>query len=167
MERSPPHRGIFRNRKGYSALIATIIMVLVVMFLFYNVYMSMMSRDTDLQNIISRSQQLDADRNAEILTILNPATTGGGGFPIVVTCTLVNSGSVPIQVVRLWLKDLNSMSNLPAVTISLMNQNVVLQPGASALRSFQVSMSGAFPSDTFALTLVSSRGNSLTRRING
>ncbi len=167
MERSPRRRSIFRNRKGYSALMATIIMVLVVMFLFYNVYMSMMSRDTDLQNVISRSQQLDADRDAETLTILNPATTGGGGFPIVVTCTLVNSGSVPIQVVRLWLKDLNSMSNLPAVTISLINQNVVLQPGASSLRSFQVSMPGAFSSDTFALTLVSSRGNSLTRRING
>ncbi len=161
------HRSIIRNRRGYSALIATIIMVLVVMFLFYNVYMFMMNRDTDLQNVTSRSQQLDADRNAEILTILNTATSGGSGFPIVVTCTIVNSGSVPVQIVRLWLKDLNSMSNLPAVNISLLNQNVVLQPGASTLRSFQVSMPGAFSSDTFALTLISSRGNSLTRRING
>ncbi len=161
------HRSIIRNRRGYSALIATIIMVLVVMFLFYNVYMFMMNRDTDLQNVTSRSQQLDADRNAEILTILNTATSGGSGFPIVVTCTIVNSGSVPVQIVRLWLKDLSSMSNLPAVNISLLNQNVVLQPGASTLRSFQVSMPGAFSSDTFALTLISSRGNSLTRRING
>ncbi len=167
MARSLRRKSIIRNRRGYSALIATIIMVLVVMFLFYNVYLFMMNRDTDLQNVISRSQQLDADRNAETLTILNTATSGGSGFPVVVTCTLVNSGSVPVQVVRLWLKDLNSMSNLPAVTISLMNQNVVLQPGASTLRSFQVSMPGAFSSDTFALTLVSSRGNSLTRRING
>jgi hypothetical protein len=142
-------------------------MVLVVMFLFYNVYMFILGRDTDLQNVISRSQQLDADRNAETLTILNPAITGGIGFPLVINCTLVNTGSVPIQVVRLWLKDLNPMSNLPVVTVSLMNQNVVLQPGASTLRSFQVNLPGAFASDTFALTLVSSRGNSLTRRING
>jgi hypothetical protein len=158
---------MIRNRRGYSALLATIIMVLVVMFLFYNVYMFMLNRDTDLQNIISRSQQLDADRSAEILTILNPTTTGGNGLPIIVACTLVNNGSVPIQVVRLWLKDLNPISNLPAVTASLMTQNVVLQPGASTLRSFQVTLPGAFASDTFALTLVSSRGNSFTTRING
>jgi hypothetical protein len=158
---------MIRNRRGYSALLATIIMVLVVMFLFYNVYMFMLNRDTDLQNIISRSQQLDADRSAEILTILNPTITGGNGLPIIVACTLVNNGSVPIQVVRLWLKDLNPISNLPAVTASLMTQNVVLQPGASTLRSFQVTLPGAFASDTFALTLVSSRGNSVTTRING
>jgi hypothetical protein len=158
---------MIRNRRGYSALLATIIMVLVVMFLFYNVYMFMLNRDTDLQNIISRSQQLDADRSAEILTILNPTITGGNGLPIIVACTLVNNGSVPIQVVRLWLKDLNPISNLPAVTASLMTQNVVLQPGASTLRSFQVTLPGAFASDTFALTLVSSRGNSFTTRING
>ncbi len=160
-------KGLIRDRTGYSALLATIIMVLVVMFLFYNVYMQMLSRDTDLQNIISRSQQLDNDRNAEILTVVNPATTGGNGFPIVVTCTLINSGSVPVQVVRLWLKDLNPISNLPVVTLSLLSQNVVLQPGASAVRTFQVTMPRAFASDTFTLTLVSSRGNSLTRRING
>lgn len=140
-------------------------MVLVVMFLFYNVYLFTLNRDSDLQNAVSRSQQLDADRAAESLTILNAATTGGGNNPIIVTCTLLNSGSVPLQVVRLWLKDLTT-SSVTVVSVSLLSQNVVLQPGVSILRSFTASLPGASASDTFTLTLVSSRGNSLTRRIN-
>lgn len=163
---SPHHSRIMRDKKGYAAILATIIMVLVVMFLFYNVYMFMLNRDTDFQNIVSRSQQLDADRSAEILTIVNPAISGGNGFDLVVTCALVNSGSVPVQVVRLWLKDLSSPSNLPVATLSLLTRNIVLRPGASTTQSFTVAMQGAFASDTFSLTLVSSRGSSLTRRIN-
>jgi hypothetical protein len=144
----------------------TIIMILVAMFLFYNVYMFTVNRDMDYQNIVIRSQQMDADRATETLTIVSPGTTGGNGVPIVVTLTLVNGGSVPIQVVRLWLKDLTS-GHEGFATISLLSLNVALQPGSSTIQSFNVPLSGAFASDTFALTLVSSRGNSVTRRING
>lgn len=139
---------------------ATIIMVLVVMFLFYNVYMFMHARDADYQNVVGRSQQLDADRAAESLKIQSVSKIGGSGFPIVVTCTLKNDGSVPIQVVRLWLKD-SATSSMTAVNVSLLSQNVVLQPGASTLQIFPpVTVPGALSSDAFTLTLVTSRGNS-------
>lgn len=138
----------------------TIILVLVVMFLFYNVYMFSMTRDADYQNIVSRSQQLDADRAAESLRIQLASKTGGGNFPVVVTCTLVNDGSVPIQVVRLWLKD--SKPSISVVSVSLMSQNVVLQPGMSISRTFSVTVPGALGTDSFTLTLVTSRGKSVT-----
>jgi hypothetical protein len=137
----------------------TIILVLVVMFLFYNVYMFSLSRDADYQNIVARSQQLDADRAAESLRIQLASKTGGGNT-IAVTCTLVNDGPVPIQVVRLWLKD--SKPSINVVSVSLMSQNVVLQPGMSIQRTFSVTVPGGFGTDSFTLTLVTSRGKSVT-----
>jgi hypothetical protein len=134
-------------------------MVLVVMFLFYNIYLFKLNRDNDLQNAVSRSQQLDADRAAESLKIQSATKTGGSGFPIVVTCILKDDGSVPIQVVRLWLKD-STTSSITAVNASLLSQNVVLQPGASKIQTFTVTVPGALSSDSFTLTLVTSRGNS-------
>jgi hypothetical protein len=137
----------------------TIILILVVMFLFYNVYLFTVSRDADYQNIVIRSQQMDADRAAEKLSIFNAVKTGGSGFPIVVTCTLQNDGSVPIQVVRLWLKDFTTPS-ITAVNASLLSQNVVIQPGARTNQNFTVTAQGALSVDTFILTLITSRGTS-------
>lgn len=129
------------------------------MFLFYNVYMFSLSRDADYQNIVARSQQLDADRAAESLRIQLASKTGGGNT-IAVTCTLANDGPVPIQVVRLWLKD--SKPSINVVSVSLMSQNVVLQPGMSIQRTFSVTVPGALGTDSFTLTLVTSRGKSVT-----
>lgn len=157
---------IIRDRRGYSALIGTIIMILVVMFLFYNVYMFSLSRDADYQNIVSRSQQLDADRDAEKLTIQTATITGGGAFPFFIKCTLQNSGSVPIQVVRLWFKDLSATPAIVA-SLSVLSQNVVLQPGSLSNQTFTVTLSGALPTDFFSVTLISSRANPTTRGVYG
>ncbi len=160
------HSRIIRDRRGFSALIGTIILVLVVMFLFYNVYMFSQSRDADYQDIVSRSQQLDADRNGEELTIQTATVTGGGAVPFVVRCTLLNSGSVPVQVVRLWFKDLTAA---PAIvtSVSLLSQKVVLQPGSISNQTFTVTLSGALPTDFFSVTLISSRANPTTRGVYG
>jgi flagellin-like protein len=147
-----------RNRKGYSALIGTIIMVLVVVFLYFNVYLYTLDRNKDFQDVVSRSQQLDADRTSEKVTISSANYTNGGGGAIVINCTLINSGSVPTQIVRLWLQD----TSIPAPNVgnsSLLSGNFVLQPGVTKFQNFSVLLPGASSSDSFALRLVTSRAN--------
>jgi hypothetical protein len=142
-------------------------MVLVVIYLYFNVYMFALNRDADFQNVESRSQQLDVDRDGEILKVLNAtATDGGGGGRIIINCTLINSGSVPIQIVRLWLQDYF----LPApniVSLALQSQNVVLQPGVSKSQTFIATLQGAAPFHSFSMRLVTSRANVILQRING
>ncbi len=154
-----------RNRRGYAALIATIIMVLVVVFLYFNVYLYTLDRNRDFQDVTSRSQQLDADRNSEKVTVLDASCTNGGGDSIVITCTLVNSGSVPTQIVRLWLQD-NSFPAPNVGTVDLRSGNIILQPGVTKSQTFIVVLSGASSADSFALRLVTSRANIVTANIN-
>ena len=155
-----------RNRRGYSVLIGTIIMVLVVLFLYFNVYLFKLDRDKDFQDVVSRSQQLDADRSSEKVTISSASSEYGGGSAIVINCILVNNGSVPTQIVRVWLQDYNITA--PNVgTNELWSQNIVLQPGVTKPQKFTVVMpSGALAADSFALRLVTSRANLITAIIN-
>jgi hypothetical protein len=162
MVHSPRHRRILNNRKGYATLLATIIMVMIVMFLFYNVYLFKLGRDADYQNAISRSQQLDADQTSEVLTLLAFNSSLGGNNVVIISGTLINNGQVPIQIVRLWLQDIS----LPAPNVANVTLNVVLQPGARIFRSFQVFLSGTSSWHSFFVRFVTSRGNAVPASIN-
>ena len=139
---------------------------MVVLFFFYNVYIFMLNRDADFQNVVSRTQQLDADRAAESLKIQFVTTDGGGDYPIIINCTLVNDGSVPIQVMRIWLRDL-TIPSIPIANASLVSQNIVLKPGATIPATFTVNAPGALASHSFTMTLITSRANSVWVRIYG
>jgi hypothetical protein len=136
-------------------------MVLIVIFLFYNVYLFKLNRDADFQNVVSRSQQLDADRNSEIVSITRATCSGGAGGAIVINCTIVNSGSVPVQIVRAWLQD-QTITTLSVANASLLTQNIVLQPGVTKTPTFSVVLPGASATHSFVLQLVTSRANVAT-----
>lgn len=158
---------LHRNRKGYSAIIATIIMVLIILYLYFNVSMFALNRDRDFQDMTSRSQQLDADRNAEQL-LISDIIIDQGGQPgqIAVTCTLTNTGTVPVQMARLWVKDNSSPQNNVG-NVALLTPPVLLQPGGSITRTFPpVTLVGALASDSFYIWLVTFRGNSFSRTAN-
>ena len=140
-------------------------MVLIVVFFYFNVYLYTLDRNKDFQDVVSRSQQLDADRGSEEATILNAACGDGGGGSIIITFTLINSGSVPTQIVRLWLQD-NSFPAPNVGTVDLQSMNIVLQPGVTKSQTFIVVLSGASSADSFALRLVTSRSNIVTANIN-
>lgn len=96
MAHSSSRKKLRINRKGYSAIIGTIFMVLIILFLYFNVFTFSLNRNTDFQDVISRSEQLDADRNAEQITITNSFLTFPSG-QIKLYCTLSNNGTVPVQ----------------------------------------------------------------------
>lgn len=160
-------RKLRMNRKGYSGIIATIIMVLVILYFYFSVAMFSLNRDKDLQDVTARSTQLDADRNAEKVTITNVTITQGPQpGQLIVTCTLLNSGPVPIQLARLWLKDKsltqNNVGNVPLATTP-----VAIQPGSSLQQTFPpITIQGSSTSDSFFLWIITFRGNSFSQIAN-
>ncbi len=140
-------------------------MVLIILFLYFNVFTFSLNRNTDFQDVISRSEQLDADRNAEQIRIIYPATTGIDG-QIVVSCTLINTGSVSVQLARLWIQDKNLTQNNVG-SISLTAQSIALQPGSSRMVTFNtININGAASTHTFYLWIVTLRGNVFSIFIN-
>jgi len=155
------------DRKGYSALIATIFMVLVVLFLYFNVFMFTLNRDTDFQDVISRSEQLDADRNAEQVTITDVVITQDSqSGQLLITCMLVNNGSVPVQMARLWVQD-NDLGQNNVGNVALFTPPILLQLGSRVRETFPpVTINGASASDKFYVWLVTFRGNSFSTTVN-
>ena len=114
-------RSLRRSSKGFSTVVATIFMVLAVLFLYFNVFMFMQNQNVRFQDALSQSQQLDADRIAEIgqVTILGSSVDHNGYIDpklktwvdtdeLVFTCTIVNNGQLPISLQRLWVMDSQS-----------------------------------------------------------
>ena len=140
-------------------------MVLVILFFYFNVYMFSLNRDMDFQDVIARSEQLDADRNAEQVTITNVVMTQSSG-QIYITCILVNNGSVPIQMARLWVQD-NSLPQHNVVNLALITQPVLLQPGSRVVETCPpFFIEGAQYSDQFYLWFVTFRGNTFSITVN-
>ena len=164
---SSPHRKLISSHKGYAGIIAAIIMVLIILYFYSTVAMFSLSRDKDLQDITARSAQLDVDRDAEKVAITSVTITQGPqAGQLTVTCTLENSGPVPVQLARLWLKDesltQNNIGNVPLASIP-----VTIQPGGRIQQTFPpVAMQGSSPSDTFFLWIITFRGNSLSQITN-
>ena len=159
------HKSFRMNRKGYSAIIGTIFMVLIILFLYFNVFTFSLNRNTDFQDVISRSEQLDADRNAEQLTISNVVVNQSQTNQIIVRCTLVNTGSVPIQMARLWVQD-NSLSQNNVGTVGLLTPIIALEPGSITQVVFPaVTISGALSTHSFYFWLVTFRGNLFSKTV--
>ena len=145
-----PHKRLMRNRKGFSAIIGTIFLVLVVMFLYFNVFMFIQKQDTKFQDVVSQSAQLDADHSVEAryVNVFSVTVTGSGDTRTLI-CNIQNNGSLPIMIVRVWVK-IN-----PTLAEDNTPLSIVLQPGASS--SFSMPWSSA--SNQFSLFFVTSRGN--------
>ena len=167
MAHSLLRRKLRMNRKGYSALIATIIMVLVILYMYFSVMMFSLNRNEDFQDVVSRSAQLDADRTAEQVTMADVAITESGQpGQLLVTCTLTNSGSVPVQMARIWIQD-KSLAQNNVGNAALLATPVLLQSGSTIVVTFPpVTVSGAVSTDQFFVWIITFRGNSFSITVN-
>ena len=140
------HNRLFRNRKGYSGLIATIFMVLVVIYLYTSVFSVIQEQNLNFQDATSQSQQIDTDRNTEKIAFSNVKYLTNE-----ITFVVKNSGPIPVQIVRLWVIQ-NSTGTSQSYPLTL-----VLAP-SEKISDVSVKTNDA-PSGDVSFLLVTARGN--------
>jgi hypothetical protein len=130
-------------------------MVLVVMYLYFNVFMFIQSRNVAFQDVTSQSQQLDIDRNIERITISNvtytPVNSLSGHYNIALT--IKNTGPLPVQLVRMWVQ--NTQAEYTSVGIS---PPITVPSGGKITRDFSFTMGGT-SMDEIVFWFVTARGN--------
>lgn len=143
-----------KNRKGYSGIIATIFLVLVVLFLFFNVFMFMAQRNADLQDTIGQAQQMDMDTKNEKL-LISEAEISANNDQVSVDCKISNTGALTSQLVRLWVQ-----STIDSEAVSeVLNPAITIQLGETIAYSDSIAVSGASPSRENNFWFVTGRGN--------
>jgi hypothetical protein len=142
---SPRPNRWLHDRKGYSGLIATIFMVLVVIYLYTSVFSVIQDQNLNFQDATSQSQQIDADRNAEKITISDVTYS-----PDQITFTIKNNGPIPVQIVRLWAQNSTETAKGYALPMVLASGKVILD--------LNVEIVGV-PTGDVNFWLVTSRGN--------
>jgi FlaG/FlaF family flagellin (archaellin) len=155
--RSKRRSRLINNRKGYAGIIATIFLVLVVLFLFFNVYTFTNDRNTAYQDTVGQVAQMEADRNTEQATvsIVNAAIAAQSNI-VYVNCNITNNGPLSAQLVRLWIKDITTNQTGNTKT------SIVLQPGSITSYFNLVNIANASSSDQFAFWFETARGNAIS-----
>jgi hypothetical protein len=167
MDHSQFLKKLITQRKAFSTVIGTIFMVLVVMFLFFNVFMFVQSQDVKVQNVVSQSQQIDSDRNIEynqVKFLQQPTVIQDVYHPqqfIVSGIIIQNNCPFPVKLVRLWIED---QGQTPSHANSLpVSWPSILDPGSSILLP---TYSITIPGETSSISrvnvwFVTSRGNQI------
>ena len=69
MQNFRPRKNFLADRKGYSEIVGAIFMVLIALFLFFNVFMFVLNQNTAFQDSASQANRLLANRLAEKFTL--------------------------------------------------------------------------------------------------
>lgn len=146
---------LIANSKGFSSVIGTTFMVLVMLFLSTSVFMWTLSQNTTYNEAVKARNQEEADRRNE-----NVVALGGNysvlGNDVTVKVILRNAGSVAVQIINLWVlnTDLNRTYNHTSLHLNL-------NPGDVWPLVETVTILGANTNDTFVSWLVTARGNTV------
>jgi hypothetical protein len=164
------HHNFHRSNKGIGTVFGMVFFLLIVMIVFAS-FMIILNQNTGLQQTVLQTTQLAQNKANEQLTISQqPNTnlyTNIGAASVTVNCNLTNTGTLPVQLIRLWVEDLNNsvtgyLRILPTDTI------YSLTPGESQLYSGNVPITIANSSDTFIFWFETTRGNQFTlQQLNG
>jgi hypothetical protein len=139
-------------------------MVLVVLFLYFNVFMFILDRNTAFQDTASQVAQMDVDRSEEQVAT-STAYIKPGANQIEVNCTFNNTGPIAVQIVSLWANDANANSYNRVVLSS-----TALQPWNGTQIDKILVVNGAKVTDTQVTAwFVTARGNlvSITNSTSG
>jgi hypothetical protein len=148
------HKRWIRSRKGYAGIIATIFMVLVVLYLYFGVFMFMQTQNVAFQDVTSQSQQLDNDRNTERIELSEVIYTQASQPSYYnIGLTIKNTGPIPVQIERIWVQ-----SNEGECTNNAISPSIVLQPGGKTSQEFSFKMNSSSMNEV-VFWLVTARGN--------
>jgi len=146
------------NSKGFSSVIGTTFMVLVMMFLSTSVFMWTLSQNTLYNEAIREKNQLESDVLSENVQVTNTTYVVNGNDQVQISVDITNPSSLGVQFTTLWVYASNATYTGYNFT-KLSNVNV--QGGANLPLSFNMivkglRLTGAY---SFASWLITARGN--------
>jgi len=151
-------RKLTANSKGFSSVIGTTFMVLVMMFLGTSVFLWTLSQNTLYNEAVRMRSQEEADRRNEGVVALG-GNYSVSGDDVTVRVVLKNAGSVAAQIVSLWVFDSTNQTYGFNNTIDSLNLN--LNPGDNRMVSVVVTVPGTGQNNTFSSWFVTARGNTV------
>jgi hypothetical protein len=162
------HHNFRHNGNGIGTVFGMVFFLLIVMLVFAGL-MIVLNQNTGLEQATVSAKQFDLDRYTELQTISisNPQVAVLNSV-VYISCTITNTGTLPAELVRLWIKD----NTTDTVGNTVMSPSIILQPGASIqyFNSSRVANAGFF--DMFSFWFISTRGNTIsaypnTNQLNG
>jgi IPT/TIG domain len=152
------HHNFRRNRNGIGTVFGMVFFLLIVMLVFSSL-MIVLNQNTGLEQATIAAKQFDLDRYVELQTIsiTNPQVAVLNSV-VYISCTITNTGTLPAELVRLWIKD----NTTDTVGNTIMAPSIILQPGNSIqyFNSSRVANAGFF--DMFSFWFISTRGNTIS-----
>ncbi|MFQ6081134.1 MAG: hypothetical protein ACE5OW_05670 [Candidatus Bathyarchaeia archaeon] len=147
----------WKNSKGVSGIIATVFLVLIVLFLYANVFTFILIQNTSFQEVVSEVNQMDIDRSSEKITVSNVNYTVVGD-EVYVEAQVTNDGPVSVQIITLWVIDTTTQKYgyNDTLNINLKTGDALNFTGSNALR---VTIEDSSSSSVFASWFVTDRGN--------
>jgi len=145
------------NSKGFSSVIGTTFMVLVMMFLCTSVFMWTLSQNTIYNEAMKEKNQIEVDRLNEKVTASNVNYTVMGNV-VSVEVVLENEGPVSVEIVSLWVIDatMNKHNFSSPLNINLKPGNITYLQGSKAIN---VTIVGSASLHQFSSWFVTARGN--------
>ena len=134
-------------------------MVLIALFLFFNVFMFVLNQNTAFQDSASQANRLLANRLAEKFT-LSRLTYNITGSTVIVSVNVLNVSPLSVLIESLWIKD-SAVANPNCFNVP---ESVSLQPGQSAILTGAKDITGASSLDIGSCTswFVTARGNTIS-----
>ena len=149
-------RKLIVNSKGFSSVIGTTFMVLVMLFLSTSVFLWTLSQNTMYNEAVRARNQEEVDRRDENVVALGGNYSVSEDNNVTVNVMLKNVGSVSVQIINLWVVD---ASNQRYTNKSL---NLNLNPGDVVLSLVKtVTIPEADASHDFVSWFVTARGNTI------
>jgi len=148
------------NSKGFSSVIGTTFMVLVMMFLSTSVFLWTLSQNTLYNEALRARNQEEADRSSENIVALT-GNYSVSGSEVTVNVVLKNAGSVAVQIINLWVLDSdpsNRRYTNKSLNLNLKSGDILNLVGLNGLK---VTIPGASSSHNFASWFVTAKGNTI------
>jgi len=150
------------NSKGFSSVIGTTFMVLVMMFLSTTVFLWTLSQNTMYNEAVKARNQEEADRRSEnVVAVSGNYSVNEVTDEVTVNVVLKNAGSVSVQIINLWVLDSdpsNQRYTNKSLNLNLKSGDVLNLVGLNGLK---VTIPGADPSHNFASWFVTAKGNTI------
>ena len=149
------HHNILRNKKGIGTVFGMVFFILIVMIVFAS-FIIILNQNTGLEQATVQAKQMDSDRYTELSTVgIANSETAVLNNVAYISCTITNNGTLPTELVRLWIKDLTTDTS----GSKLLSPPLILQPGNWTEYFNSANVLNVSPSDQLSFWFVTTRGN--------